>query len=181
MLTCLPPYDITFDDKPRIETIFPETLSYTTDVKKQTSVFFFSEDDIKVIDSPYRYSNPKLPDFQEYFLMKSIEILFNTIKIEQDRFLIEEVDLPNEISLNLTHNVLNILSSQNIFPESITPSIEEGICLKFSKSTHNLYFEVYNDGEIGYIIEDTYSKRTIENEDLHSIYEIQSVVEKFLQ
>lgn len=181
MMTVTSPSYINNADNIRIETVYPDNLSNFSYFDDSASIYFLSESDIKTTDESFINTKPELPTFQGYFLMKAFENLYSSIKKEQDRFLEEEVNLPNQHAIDLTCEVLNLLSTQDIFPAFITPSIEEGICLVFSKTKYKIYFEIYNNGEIGYIIEDTISKITIDNEDLGSVKQIPAVIEKFFQ
>ncbi len=181
MLTyTLPPYN-NYEEHPKIETISQYIGSPFNKMEKKSSIYFLSKQDINITDEHSLFTRQESSIFQEYFLMKAIETLYNSIKNEQERFFSEKLELPNQRSIEDACYILNVLSTQNIYPTIITPTIEEGICLTFHKTHFRLYFEFYNSGEIGYIIEDSLSKKTLENEDLKSIDDIPNIVEKFLQ
>lgn len=181
MLTTTLPRDIVFDEKPNMETIYsPETSYYDVSVNKP-SVYYLSAIDIQIADELTSFNKLEQPIFQEYFHIKVIETLYNSIKSEQKRFKEEQVDLPNQLVIDRTCDILNILSNQNIYPSIITPTIEEGMCLAFIKAQYRLYFELYNSGEVGYIIENADLKKIVKNEDLESVEEITSIIEKFYQ
>ena len=55
-----------------------------------------------------------------------------------------------------------------------------GHCFVFEKGDCILYLEIYNDGDIGYIISDDKNKKTIENKDI-KYEEVIDVIKKFLE
>jgi hypothetical protein len=98
-----------------------------------------------------------------------------------DQFLIDEnIQQPNDLSFNYTFQTINKLADLNIFPDRLIPSVEEGICLNFKNKGRVLYFEIYNSGDLGYIIEDINLKQTIENEDVPSIDDMVIKIKDFI-
>lgn len=180
MLTTATPSDIVLEDRPRIETVYSEKNYYGASYN-EPSVYYLSSNEIQITDDLISFNNKEQPIFQEYFHVKVIETLYNSIKNEQKRFQEEQVELPNQLVIDRTFDILSTLSNQNIYPTLITPTIEEGMCLAFIKAQFRLYFELYNSGEVGYIIEDAVLKKIVKNEDLESIKEITSIIEKFFQ
>ena len=83
----------------------------------------------------------------------------------------ENINLPNEKTFEKMNSIIEFLSSNNIIPFKIEPSVEEGICMVFKKQNEKLYFEIYNDGDLGYIIENSLNKEIISNKDVSSIEE----------
>lgn len=95
--------------------------------------------------------------------------LYETIELDREYLKAEGVEVPNNISLGNTNQILLLLDSYNIYPNTLSTSIEEGVCLKFNNNNNNFYLELYNTGEIGYITEDIINKCVIENENCDSI------------
>lgn len=62
----------------------------------------------------------------------------------------------------------------------VEKSAEGGICLVFRKGSQNLYLEFYNDGDVGYIVEDFHTKQIIDNRDIRIIDSL-GVVSNFFQ
>lgn len=58
--------------------------------------------------------------------------------------------------------------------------LEEGTCYEYKHENKKLYLELYNDGEIGYIIEDFINKEILENEDIYE-EEIIPCIQKFFK
>lgn len=73
---------------------------------------------------------------------------------------------PSDEVLNSVKEILPELINKNLIPFRITPSIDEGLCLVFSKLNKIVYLEYYNDGDIGLISEDSLNKKILENIDL---------------
>jgi hypothetical protein len=103
---------------------------------------------------------------QNYLLEKSKGMLFNVIEGDKELLQNEGVDLPSQVVIDQTLTIISRLAENNIFPHKISTSIEEGVCLTFTKANERFYLELYNDGEKGYAIEDPIAKKVLENEDL---------------
>jgi hypothetical protein len=73
-----------------------------------------------------------------------------------------------------------LLADQKIFNYKISQSIEEGIMVSFKNNSQRLYFEIYNDGQFGYIIEDYRKKSIIENKDVDNLEDFTYRVSQFL-
>jgi hypothetical protein len=81
----------------------------------------------------------------------------------------ENIEPPNDNVLNTAYGLLIRLFEFNVFPDKITPSIEKGLLLIFKNENQKLYIELYNDGDIGYLIEDIQLKKILENVDINDI------------
>lgn len=103
---------------------------------------------------------------QDYLLEKSKEMLFNVIECDKELLKNERANLPSQVVIDQALTIISRLAENNIFPHKISTSIEEGVCLTFTKANERFYLELYNDGEKGYAIEDPIAKRVLENEDL---------------
>lgn len=88
---------------------------------------------------------------------------------------------PNLYTINLLNKILIKLIPYSIFPDRISATVEEGICLVFLNMdrNENLYIELYNNKEIGYIINNYKQKRIIENEDIKNFEDIIKIVLRF--
>jgi len=115
------------------------------------------------------------------FFVEKITKKIQYLQSHPDQFLIDEkINQPNELSFNYTFQTINKLADWNIFPDKLIPSVEEGICLNFKNKGKVLYFEIYNSGDLGYIIEDTYLHQTTENEDVPSIDDMVTKIKDFI-
>jgi hypothetical protein len=86
---------------------------------------------------------------------------------------------PNAYVLNFSKAFINNLIENGLKNFEITPSAEEGICFIFRRNNNVLYFEIYNDEEMGYIVEDEKKKIVIENKEISSEEEIIKVLQNF--
>jgi hypothetical protein len=123
----------------------------------------------------------KLNDFQNTFL----QVQLNKIKYIQsigDNWAVDEnIPAPNNSVLGKTRVILEKLAHTNIFPDRITPSAEEGICIVFRNNGETLYFELYNDGDMGYIIENRKEKKILENEDIEDLQMLYDRLKQFIK
>lgn len=105
-----------------------------------------------------------IPDIELNNRKIKINNLLEKIKI------IKSIDYTSEGIEQPTQNVfweaeilIPLLAERNIFPYRISESAEGGICFYFKNNSRIFYFEIYNDGEKGFIIEDTIHKKIIKN------------------
>lgn len=92
----------------------------------------------------------------------------------------EGVNPPNEWALDKSKELIFELLKLKISYYQIEPSYDEGIAFIFKNTVQKMYLEIYNDGQIGYIIEDYQKKSILENNDVKSIYEAKNRVKKFI-
>lgn len=112
----------------------------------------------------------------KYFINKVDEIykMRDSIREEYD------FNPPNDYVINYSKNFIkNLFNNVKIPPDRITPSAEEGLCFVFKKGNKVLYFEIYNDKEMGYIIEDEKRKIIIDNKNVSSEEDIIKVLLSF--
>lgn len=121
----------------------------------------------------------KINNYESLILNKNFMILDELYQNASPWFE-EGVSAPNKHSIDLTKTLLYYLANKRIFTYKISPTIEEGIMLTFKNKFNKLYFELYNDGQIGYIIEDTLAKKILDNKDLNSIPESSLTIQNFL-
>ncbi len=91
-----------------------------------------------------------------------------------------DVESPSAYSLVLAELALSKLKQENFLPNRITYTVDGGYCFVFKKSTQALYLEIYNDRELGFIIEDFVKKEIIENKEIE-LREVAEVIENFLE
>lgn len=58
---------------------------------------------------------------------------------------------------------------------------EGGMCFTFRNGNRRLYMETYNDGDIGYCIEDVTCEDLVENQDLNNLDEAVEIIRVFLK
>jgi len=110
-----------------------------------------------------------------FFLSKYKSI----VEIDKDFYNQENIALPNKFAFNNLKKTLKYLLINNIIPYKISPSVEEGICIVLKNKNKKLHFEIYNDGDMGYIIEDYINKKIISNKDFNSIKDAIHDIVKF--
>jgi hypothetical protein len=141
-------------------------------------LFLLSDKFINTVKSKIRL-NDDLSANQKFFLDESIRKLHTTIELDKEYFRKEMVEIPTERVINETQQLLTILAHNTLFPERIATSIEGGICLIFKNAQNKLYLEIYNSGDLGYIIEDSFRNKLVENEDLVSLFEASERITNF--
>lgn len=85
----------------------------------------------------------------------------------------------NNFSIKFSRELAFQITENNLMPLMITQSIEEGICFVFKSSNKYLYLEIYNDHEIGLIIEDYLNKKTLRNISIKSKQDIIREINNF--
>lgn len=116
---------------------------------------------------------------QKYLYDLYANKLNESISKESEYLIHEKIEIPNTEVKDFALNVIYFLTYHAIYPDKLTTTVEGGICLIFNNNSERLYLELYNDGGIGYIIENITSKILIENEDLHSLDEIINRLKRF--
>ncbi len=118
-----------------------------------------------------------LNDINEKYYINIIEEIEEMKDIIKDEY---DFNPPNKYVLDYSKVFIKNLIQNNIeMPDRITPSAEEGICFVFKKNNKILYFEIYNDKEMGYIIEDEKRKKIIDNKNVNTEEEILKVLLNF--
>lgn len=100
-------------------------------------------------------------------------------QIKKIDFKAEGIDVPNEKVFQEAEFLIKRLIDSNFYPTRISESVEGGLCFYFYKDSKALYFEIYNDGEKGYIIEDISRKKILKNYDISSYMELLTELENF--
>lgn len=92
----------------------------------------------------------------------------------------DEIQIDISTVLENNYNSLIIkLKEYGLKPNRMT-LFYEGICVSFTKNNTVLYVELYNDGDMGYIIEDIVNKKSIDNKDLTSISEVIHSIKEYI-
>ncbi|MDZ7777256.1 MAG: hypothetical protein U5L09_17400 [Bacteroidales bacterium] len=123
---------------------------------------------------------PKLTEIQRKIYEEKISRINNIIAHDEQYFEKENIALPNNVALETYKNLIFELSLINISRFNMSTSIEEGICLTFQNVDNRMYLELYNDGDIAYLIENTNSGALIKSEDLSSIDQAIKLVLEFV-
>lgn len=84
----------------------------------------------------------------------------------------EGVAAPSDEVIDKSLILIHDLVSNELVPIRISPTVEEGICFVFRKGDEQLYLELYNDNEIGLIIENPKTKTILANESIESMESI---------
>jgi len=173
-------YAVNYERSPKIILVENKNQdSYNINQNKADNIIYLSDVLIKLSFENNNEPYIELNDNQKFFIEEAIEKLNFVIIGDKEYLEAEGVALPNDYVIGLTNKLISNLAPENIFPSNISTSIEEGICLSFKKSSKILYFELYNNGELGYIIEDAKEKKILENEDLNSINEATDKIKEF--
>jgi hypothetical protein len=91
------------------------------------------------------------------------------------------IDPPNAYTINLSKSFTVQLFNENIIPHRITFSADGGMCFVFKNNKYMIHFEIYNDKEMGYIINDIKKKEIIRNENITNLDQIMKIVYSFSQ
>jgi len=161
-----------------VEIVSPYQQTEKSDVK---TTYLMSDDDIKYqfVIGKDESEKSMLNEMHEYFRDQQLTIL-NKIQEMGVSWSAENIPGPNNKVISLTEQVINQLAQDNIFANRMTQTADEGICIIFNKGDQRLYFEFYNDGEIGYIIESISERKILENEDIFSIENVIEKISNFL-
>ena len=111
---------------------------------------------------------------QNNILDKDFDILDN-IASDVERLIMNDITPPNAEVIAKTKSLLEKLANRDVFATNISPTVEEGILLKFSALNIKLYFELYNSGEMAFAIENITEKKV---ESFGMINNIQQAVYK---
>mgnify|MGYP006280603053 FL=1 len=113
---------------------------------------------------------------QQNVIQEIIKDLFEAIEFDKEYLEEEGLELPNKEVINKAINLIYLLSNEDIFPKETTTTVEEGICLIFEDESFHLYLELYNHGEIGYMLENSKTNELIENEIYVSLSDVKSKI-----
>ena len=170
---------IELDYSPSVITynIITETQSETTELYKVKTLGEFEF--LNLYRTCSYLVNTELTDNQKYFFNQSIKSMNKILSIEKEYLKENDIDPPTQDVINKTSQLIKMLAFKDIHPNRIATSAENGICLTFKKGYEICYLELYNNGEIGYLIENRKEKTVIANEDLFSLNESVKTIEEF--
>ena len=119
---------------------------------------------------------------QTYFLERFMDKLSAIHSKDTEFFSSEQIQKPNNLSLSQAYTTIKELALVNIFPEKLGPSADDGICIEFkNKKNYRLHFELYNNGELGYIVENPMLKKIIRNEDVNEVEDAIVSIQEFIE
>lgn len=121
----------------------------------------------------------ELSKYQEFIFDKTINDLYVTIENLRSYYDSNGIELPTEENLDKSIKLIKDFISQNILPSKVSTSIEEGVSIVFKKNRLAMHLELYNDGDIGYIIEDVKKRKLLENKVVSGLEEIVKRVNNF--
>lgn len=169
---------------------FPITTSYFNDVKGvdknsegEVDLYqlLFAEKDlaqefIQFSDDIVIQKNISISSSIDSKLMRLVDELYRQ---GETNWKDQGIDIPNSISIALSELIIKSLYKDKLVPFRITASAEGGICLVFKNKTAALYLEVYNDGEIGFIVEDFIEKKILQNSEIE-LQAVEATIKNFL-
>jgi hypothetical protein len=173
MISDLTSQSVSYDSNPRIEVAFETDRTIggknidEQDIIKALTVSF---NNIK--ESIHLSNSQNLIDL-------TIQKLNNTIEMDKEYLDNEGVNLPNEKARNYAIMLIEKLGEKSIVPTKISTLADEGISFNFKNKSQNMFFEIYNDGDVGYIVEDTLLKKVLDNKDCYSFTDAIDGIERF--
>lgn len=129
---------------------------------------------IDIITSP---SNQKVffPDMKQQMILDKDFFILDRIAVDADRLIKNDIIPPTAEVISKTKYLLKELAKRDVFATNISPTVEEGIMLKFSAINIKLYFELYNSGEMAFAIENITEKKV---ESFGMIHNIPQAIDK---
>ena len=121
----------------------------------------------------------ELSDNQQFFYNQSINSMHKIISIEKEYLKDNNIEPPTRDVISKTEQLIRMLAIKDIHPNRIATSAEDGICLTFKKGNEICYVELYNNGEMGYLIENRIERTVVVNEDLYSLNESVNAIVDF--
>jgi hypothetical protein len=144
--------------------------------------FFLSDTNIDLPESKKTTSGEVILGSEQSLIFENLVTNLKQAIRQDEEYLREEgAEQPAERVFMKTVNLVRDLAYYNIFPYDLTTTIEGGLCLIFKNEEQRLFLELYNDGDIGYIIEDIKTRNLLENIDLDSISATINRIRKFHQ
>lgn len=182
MIATQPPSSVPYNNYPMVETSF-DAIDHEKGKNLLTFNHFLSDDisrtsnciDDIIPNSPFDI----LQINQDYSLAKITTQINHTIQLDKEFLINDGIDIPNEMVINYACQIIKEISETNNFPYRISTLADEGLSIQFKNNNKSLHYEIYNDGDVGYIIEDSYTGDILDNEDLNSLSESINRIEKF--
>lgn len=101
----------------------------------------------------------------------------------EDLLILDNLDIdqyPNKIVEDNYNNFKYLLEQNRLDPNRISLLPDGGVCFIFKKLNTVIYFEIYNDGEMGYIIEDIIDYKIIDNKDITDLQIFIKILNNYL-
>ena len=117
--------------------------------------------------------------YKKEIIVKSLLSHIDTIEKAGENWTEEDINAPNEYTINFSREIIPQLVENQFIPLRISQSAEEGICFVFNKNKLSFYFEVYNDKELGILVENFDDKKIIKNKEIHSGQELLNELTEF--
>lgn len=83
---------------------------------------------------------------------------------------------PNKLVEKRYKIFLSLLEENDLKTHRINLLPDGGVCFIFKKNNFTIYFEIYNNGEMGYIIEDSINYKMIDNQDIKNFNELINIL-----
>ncbi len=134
-----------------------------------------------VIDkSDIQYEREATQKQELELLEKKLTTQLENIKVMGNKWSDDNIPGPNSFALNKATELISACIANNFRPHRLTQLSEEGIGFVFKNQNRYMYVEIYNDEELGILIEDFTQKKTLKNFEVHSILEILQELPLFL-
>lgn len=147
----------------------------TTSVKKPSKEGAVFNDEIDFEPSTVNtvaLEREKNIDFEREIINQQLLKQIINIEIIGNEWSDENIKGPNEFVIAYAKGLIPQMVVNDLIPFRVTQSIEEGISFVFKNDNKLFYLEIYNDNEIGILIEDYYNKIILKNKELQNYEEI---------
>ena len=97
----------------------------------------------------------------------------------EDLLILDSFDIdvyPNKLVEQRYKIFLSLLEENNLKTHRINLLPDGGVCFTFKKNNFTICFEIYNDGEMGYIIEDSINHEIVDNQDIENFNELINIL-----
>ena len=157
--------------------IHSKPLFRLREVYSPESPVYYGFDEIKEsnIDEEFENSSlAKLNQEKEKFISE-----IEALPLLESYYKNQNISLPNDYAISCSIELVCAFLDNELVPYRIAPSVEEGVCFVFKKEKKFLYIEIYNDKELGLIIEDYENKKILKNIEASKIEELIVEVKEF--
>lgn len=143
---------------------------------KEGSVF---NNDIDFVNSSIKEEKNEISIIEKRYKRKIFLSQIDFIEAIGDDWSEEHTKGPNDFAISFSRELVYQLIENELIPIRITQSIEEGMCFVFRNDQQFLYLEIYNDEELGIVIEDYNKKKILINKELVHKQEILEEIIEF--
>jgi hypothetical protein len=113
-------------------------------------------------------------------LQKTEALVRHIIYANKKDLLDNGAELPNDCAIKNFFMTLNQLAQKDVYPDRVSPSIEGGMYACFKRDGHTMHMEMYNDGDMGCIVEGSVSNAVVANVDFETVDAMVGYVVGFL-